>query len=299
MMREREIELRANGLRFVAHAYDDAKSADPEHAPLVLCLHGFPDHARSFRHQVEPLVDAGYRVVAPYMRGYAPSERPADANYQTVALGRDVVGLIDALGAEKAVVFGHDWGALAAYAAAVLAPERMTKLVTASVPHGIAFLSKFMSDYEQLKRSWYIYFFQSPIADAVVAADHCAFVKKIWRDWCPAWQLPDDEIDSVRDTIAREGGVQAAIGYYRSMLSGVGSDPALAADQARVSIAQIAVPTLYVHGDADGCMDHSLSEGMEAMFTNEFRRELIEGAGHFLHQEKPEQFNRVLLEFLK
>jgi len=299
MIREREIELSANGLRFVAHAYDDVKSAEGEHAPLVLCLHGFPDHARSFRHQVEPLVDAGYRVVAPYMRGYAPTERPADANYQTVALGRDVIGLIDALGAKSAAVFGHDWGALAAYAAAVLAPERISKLITASVPHGIAFLTKFMSDYEQLKRSWYIYFFQSPMADSVVAADHCAFVKKIWHDWSPAWKLPDEELDAVRDTIAKEGGVEAAIGYYRSMLSGIGADPALAADQARVSIATIEVPTLYAHGDLDGCMDHSLSEGMEAMFTNGFRRALIDGAGHFLHQEKPDQFNRLLLEFLR
>ena len=227
MRNAREIEVRANGLRFAAYEQGDAK------APLVLCLHGFPDHARSFRHQFEPLVAAGYRVVAPYMRGYAPTERPADANYQTAALGRDVVGLIDALGAERAVVFGHDWGAIAAYSAALLAPQRLSKLVVATVPYGIAFITRFLSDYEQLKRSWYIYFFQSPIADGTVAADRCEFVRKIWRDWSPTWKLPEDELDAVRDTIAKPGGVEAAIGYYRSMLSGTGVDPALADEQAQ------------------------------------------------------------------
>ncbi len=299
MLRVREIELQANGLRFVVEEYTDGKAADGDGAPVVLCLHGFPDHARSFRYQVDPLVDAGYRVVTPYMRGYAPTERPADANYQTAALGHDVVGLIEALGVENAVVFGHDWGALAAYSAALIAPQRIRKLVTASVPYGVGFITRFLSDYEQLKRSWYIHFFQSPLADGIVAADHCAFVRKIWHDWSPKWKLPDEEVDAVRDTIAKEGGVAAAIGYYRSMLSGTGVNPAFAADEAKLHVTPIEVPTLYVHGDKDGCMDHTLGEGMEAMFPAGLRRELIAGAGHFLHQEKPVRFNRVLLEFLK
>ena len=299
MLREREIELRANGLRFVAYEYTNAKAPEGESAPVVLCLHGFPDHARSFRYQVEPLTDAGYRVVAPFMRGYAPTERPADGNYQVAALGHDVIGLLDALGVESAVVFGHDWGALAAYSAAILAPQRIRKLVVASVPYGVAFITRFLSDYEQLKRSWYIYFFQSPLADGVVAADHCAFVQKIWHDWSPKWKLPEEEIDAVRETMSKEGGVAAAIGYYRSMLSGTGVHPALAADDAKLHVTPIEVPTLYVHGDKDGCMDHSLAEGMEAMFPAGLRKDLIPGAGHFLHQEKPVRFNRLLLEFLR
>ena len=297
MVRAKEIELAANGLRFVAHEYSDAKAPDGERAPVVLCLHGFPDHARSFRHQVEPLVEAGYRVVTPYMRGYAPSERPADGNYQTAALGRDVVGMIDALDVERAVVFGHDWGALAAYAAAATSPQRLSKLVTAAVPYGVAFLTKFLSDYEQLKRSWYVYFFQTLVADGAVAADRCLFVRNIWQDWCPTWRLPEEEIDAVRDTIAKEGGVAAAIGYYRSML-GAGNDPALAEEQAKLHAVPIEVPTLYVHGDTDGCMHPALGDGMEAMFPFGLRKEIVAGAGHFVHQEKPEIFNRLLLEFL-
>lgn len=298
MLREREIELRANGLRFVAVEYTDTKAAEGENAPVALCLHGFPDHARSFRYQIEPLVEAGYRVVTPYMRGYAPSERPADGNYQVAALGRDVVEIIGELGVESAVVIGHDWGALAAYSGALQAPERFRKLVVASVPYGVTFITRFLSDYDQLKRSWYIYFFQSPLADGIVAADRCAFVQRIWRDWSPKWKLPEEEIDAVRDTIAKEGGVAAAIGYYRTMLSGTGADPALVAVEAMMHVTPIAVPTLYVHGDKDGCMDHSLAEGMEAMFPAGLRRELVAGAGHFVHQEKPARFNRLLLEFI-
>jgi pimeloyl-ACP methyl ester carboxylesterase len=246
-----------------------------------------------------PLSDAGYRVVAPFMRGYAPSDRPPDGNYQTAALARDVVGLIDALGTDRAVVFGHDWGALAAYGAAILAPERISKLVTASVPYGPAFMSAFVTNYDQLKRSWYIYFFQSPLADGVVSADRCQFVRNIWRDWSPAWDLPEGEVGAVRDTISQPGGVEAAIGYYRSMLSGANVDPALAQEQSKHHVVPIEVPTMYVHGDSDGCMDHRLSAGMEAMFPRGFRNHLIANAGHFLHQETPAEFNEVLLDFLR
>ena len=286
----KEIEIRANGLRFVAYEHGTG--------PLVLCLHGFPDTPRSFRHQVAPLAEAGYRVVAPFLRGYAPTERPADANYQTAALARDALALIEALGEEKATIFGHDWGAIAAYGAAVLGPERVRKLVTASVPHGPVFLSRFLSDYEQLKRSWYIYFFQSFLAESIVSADRCAFIRRIWRDWSPGWELPETEIDAVRYTIGKPGGVEAAIGYYRSMVSGLNVDPALDADQARVSSDPITVPALYVHGAADGCLAVELIDGMEASFTAGLRKRVIAGAGHFVHQEKPEEFNRILLEFL-
>src|SRR5512136_420172 len=97
--------VRANGVRFATLEAGDG--------PLVLCLHGFPDHARSFRHQLPVLAAAGYRAVAPFMRGYAPTESPPEGSYHTAALAEDVLALIDALGYSQAYVFGHDWGALA------------------------------------------------------------------------------------------------------------------------------------------------------------------------------------------
>src|SRR5205085_8411863 len=123
------IEVDANGIHFVALTMGEG--------PLMLCLHGFPDDARTFRHQMPVLAKAGYRVVAPFMRGYAPTSASPAGNYQTAALGRDAAALVEALSPEaKAVVFGHDWGALAAYGAALLAPDRIRKLITAAVPYG-------------------------------------------------------------------------------------------------------------------------------------------------------------------
>src|SRR5262249_23762795 len=107
--------VHANGIRFATLEAGDG--------PLVLCLHGFPDHARSFRHQLPALAAAGFRAVAPYMRGYSPTETPADGRYQSAVLAQDALALIDALGYSSAHVFGHDWGALAAYGAAMLAPQ--------------------------------------------------------------------------------------------------------------------------------------------------------------------------------
>src|SRR6185295_2273665 len=122
-------QVTANGIQFATLEAGDG--------PLVLCLHGFPDHPRSFRHQLPALAAAGYRAIAPTMRGYAPSAIPADGLYQTAVLGEDVVAWMDALGCDDAIVFGHDWGAIAAYAAALAAPDRVRKLVVDAMPYGL------------------------------------------------------------------------------------------------------------------------------------------------------------------
>lgn len=284
------IELEANGLRFTAHAAGQG--------PLVLCLHGFPDHARSFRHQIRPLLDAGYRVVVPYMRGYAPTSAPPDRCYQLAALGRDVIGLIETLGEDRAVVFGHDWGALAAYAAAVLAPARVSRLVTVAVPYGPIFLEQVVTSYDQLRRSWYVFVFQQPTAELAVMHDDCAFIAKLWRDWSPTWDAPVEEIDAVRKLLSDPDVLAAALGYYRAMFDPHYQNAALAEDEAKMYVTAIDVPTLYLHGRDDGCMGVELGQGMESMFPAGLERRVIEGAGHFLHQEKPDEVNRLVLDFL-
>ena len=284
------IEVRANGLRFTAY--------EQGQGPLVLCLHGFPDHARSFRHQMGPLCEAGYRVVVPYMRGYAPTEIPADGSYQGATLAHDALALIEALGEDRAVLVGHDWGALAAYGAAVLAPERVGRLVVAAVPYGPAFLNAFTSVYAQLKRSWYMFFFQSPLAETALGNDDYAFVRNLWLDWSPGWDFPEDEMDRLRETFAKPGGGEAAISYYRCIFDPARQRPELANDQMMIGMSPINVPTLYAHGKTDGCLGLDLVVGMEEMFPAGLETVFIEGAGHFLHQEKPEEFNRAMLEFL-
>ncbi len=286
----KQIKVRANGIDVVA--YEQGRG------PLVLCLHGFPDHARSFRHQIAPLAAAGFRVVVPYMRGYAPTGAPADGVYQSAALARDVVALIEALGAERATVFGHDWGALAAYGAALKAPERVERLVAAAVPYGPTFLARFTTDYAQLKRSWYMFFFQTPTAEMAVAADDYRFIRNLWVDWSPGWEFPEEEMDALRETFSQPGVLEAALGYYRCMFDPARQVAELASEQAMLGLAPIEVPCLYLHGRIDGCLGVDLIGDMSESFPAGLQTEIIEDAGHFLHQEKPDEVNRLILEYL-
>jgi pimeloyl-ACP methyl ester carboxylesterase len=245
------------------------------------------------------LASAGFRAVAPYMRGYAPTELPADGRYQSAALSHDALALIEALGYEHAVVFGHDWGALAAYGAAILGPQRVTKLITAAVPHGPAVAMAFTSNYDQQKRSWYMFFFQHPLADIAFMQGDYAFVERLWRDWSPGWDYPKEELENVQSTFRAPGVAGAALGYYRATLNPENQDPALATAQEAMIASPVTVPTLYFQGDRDGCIGLELVEGMEALFPNGLEKVIVPGAGHFVHQEKPELVNKKVLEFLR
>jgi pimeloyl-ACP methyl ester carboxylesterase len=283
--------VRANGVRFATLEAGDG--------PLVLCLHGFPDQARSFRHQLPALAAAGFRAVAPYMRGYAPTEIPADGRYQTAVLALDAIELIAALGYSSAHIFGHDWGAIAAYGAAIRAPQKVTKLITAAVPHGPSVLSAFLESYDQQRRSWYMFFFQTPFAEPAVAHDDFRFIERLWQDWSPGWAYPAEEMEALKATFRSPGVLQAALGYYRQTLNPASQDPALAELQTTISMSPVAAPTLVFHGARDGCMGVELLDGMEALFPNGLRKAVIRDAGHFVHQEKPEEVNRLLIDFLK
>lgn len=267
--------------------------------PLVLCLHGFPDSLRSFRHQLPALAAAGYRAVAPAMRGYAPTGAAPDGRYQTAALALDAVALIEALGYDDAVVFGHDWGAVAAYGAAIAAPTRVRALVTAAVPYGAQVSAAFMSSYDQQRRSWYMFFFQTPFADVALAHDDYAFVERLWRDWSPGWNFPADEMTKLKNVFRQPGVAEAALGYYRAMFNPALQDPALADLQNRMMLTPIDVPALMLHGANDGCMGAELVEGMAAYFPRGLRTEIVPGTGHFLHQENPERVNALVLDFLR
>jgi len=281
----------ANGVRFAALEAGDG--------PLVLCLHGFPDHARSFRYQLPALANAGFRAVAPFMRGYAPTEMPADGRYQSAVLAQDVVALISALGCSSAHVFGHDWGAVAAYGAAVLAPDKVTKLITAAVPHGPGLINAFMSNYDQQRRSWYMFFFQHPLADAAVAHDDCRFIERLWQDWSPGWRYPAEEMEALKATFRSPGVLHAALGYYRATLNPANQDPALGELQAQIGMSPVTVPTLYFHGARDGCIGVDLADGMEVLFPNGLRKIVVPDAGHFVHVERPNEVNRLALDFLR
>ncbi len=265
--------------------------------PLVLCLHGFPDTAHSFRHQMPMLADAGFHVVAPFMRGYAPTSTAPDGHYEIGALAGDAIALIEALGAKDAILFGHDWGAVASYEAAVAAPTRIRKLITAAVPYGPQFFQSLATNYAQQKRSWYMYFFQSMIAEMAVSLNDFAFLEKIWADWSPGWKWAPEDMEALKRSFRAPSTTAAALGYYRATLGPMFRTMQQGATSP--STHPIEAPTMMLHGRNDGCIGVELIDGMAAYFPRGLRVEIIEGAGHFVHQEKPDQVNQLIADFLK
>jgi len=266
--------------------------------PLVLCLHGFPDNAYSFRHLLPDLAQAGFRAVAPFMRGYAPTEAPKDGCYEGVLLSKDALALIDALGAERAYLVGNDWGAGAVSGAAILEPEKVTKLVI--IASGRADENLRLS-FQHLKGTWHSHYFQLPTAESAVAHNDFAFIEEWWRDASPEWDIPKEVLERVRETFRQPGVVEAALGYYRASYSPSLQDPSLKRAHDRINAGPITVSTLAFHGTRDRPkrLDAFESEAMDRFFTGGLEKVIIPGTGHFMHQEKPEEVNPRIVAFLK
>jgi pimeloyl-ACP methyl ester carboxylesterase len=139
-----------------------------------------------------------------------------------------------------------------------------------------------------------MFYFQLPMAEAAVALNNFAFIEQLWRDWSPSWDVPMEELESVKATLAKPGVLTAALSYYRHSLNPPSDVPSSDGITPRIQI-----PTLYIHGREDGCIGVELTDDVAQFFDNEFRKVVIDGAGHFVHQEKPELVNRVILEFLR
>jgi pimeloyl-ACP methyl ester carboxylesterase len=279
--------IKANGLEF------GYLSAGPADGPLALCLHGFPDSAHTWRHLLPSLGAAGFHAVAPFMRGYAPTSVPADGAYQTGALAADANDLHEAFGGgSDAVLIGHDWGAATVYGAAAHAPQRWHTVIAMSVPPLASMFSDFFS-YEQLKRSFYIFLFQTGLAEM---AFNRAFVEGLWRDWSPGYEASSD-IDHVMECLGTDRNATAAIGYYRAMLDTSRHVEAYAAEQAAGSEVGER-PILYLHGADDGCLSAgSIGDPLSHLAAGS-RMEIVDKAGHFLQLEQPAEVNRLILDWI-
>lgn len=279
--------INANGLAFGYLA------AGPADGPLALCLHGFPDSAHTWRHLLPELAAAGYHAVAPFMRGYAPTAVPADGAYQAGALAADAIALHEAFGGgDDAILIGHDWGAFATYAAAAHEPDRWRRVVTMAVPPVAAMLQSFF-DYAQLKRSFYIFLFQTALAELALTPD---FIEGLWKDWSPGYD-PAADVAKVAECLREPGNIAAAIGYYRAMLDPSLHLPAYAAEQAAAD-RRGEHPILYLHGADDGCLGAEVVRGAEEALPEGSRMEIVKDVGHFLHVERPAEVNARILGWI-
>jgi pimeloyl-ACP methyl ester carboxylesterase len=274
--------VETGGASLVCHRFGDG--------PAVLLAHGFPDCARSFRHQVPALVAAGFSAIVPSLRGYAPSSPAHDGRYDVGALAADLVAVARALGGGAPVrLVGHDWGAIAGYAAGALAPELFSHLVTVAVPHLSTIGPRFLAP-AQLRRSWYIGLFQLPwLPERRLAAGDFALVDRLWRDWSPGYVLPPEERAAIHDGLrGREADV---LGYYRAL-------GRIRGHERRLLLAKTRQPALYIHGRDDGCIGVALTEGCERGYAGPIAVHRLAG-GHFVHMENSDRFNDVLMPFLK
>ena len=265
---------------------------------LALLLHGFPDTAQTWRHLMPMLAELGYRAVAPFTRGYAPSAVPSDGCYQTAMLARDANALHEVLGGDgDAVIVGHDWGAPSCYGAALDAPNRWRKVVGMAVPPTAALGMAFVQSIDQIKKSWYMFFFQHGLADLVVGANNHAFIEMLWRDWSPNYDASDD-LEFVKRSLADPKNLRAALGYYRATLGDGYRDPRLADLQNQMSSGVPTQPLLYLHGANDGCIGAEVVEAARKIAPANVEFAMVEKAGHFLQLEQPKVVNKLICDFL-
>jgi pimeloyl-ACP methyl ester carboxylesterase len=268
---------------------------DEGDGPAVVLLHGFPELAYSWRHQIPALVDAGYRVIAFDQRGYGASDKPQDvASYELVHLADDVVGVLDRLGIDTATVVGHDWGSIVAYTAALLHPERVDGVVSLNVPYRgacwgfptISYIREHMPD-----RFGYVLMFQEPgAAEAGFEANPGGWLTAFYVAGARGRVfLTEEEFDVYRDAFT-EGGITGPVNWYRNI-------DANAARLGHLLDATIDQRALLIAADSDPVLPLTLTEGVERWMPN-IERIVVDDCGHWTQQERPDAVNAALVDWL-
>jgi pimeloyl-ACP methyl ester carboxylesterase len=275
----------------------------PAGGVAVLLMHGFPYDPRTYDEVVPRLVDAGCRVIVPYLRGYGTTRFLASDTLrsgQQAALGNDLKELIDALALERAVMAGYDWGGRAACIVAALWPERVIGLVSANGYniHDIAGSVKPASA-EQEHRLWYQYYFHTERGRAGLQANRREFCRFIWQLWSPNWRFDDTTYDRTAVSFDNPDFVDVVIHSYRHRFGYADGDPSLEAiERALAAKPRISVPTIVLHGDGSGLSPSESSLRHAAFFTGPYQRRVIPSVGHNLPQEAPNAFADAVLELI-
>lgn len=269
------------------------EAGDPSGEPVVL-LHGFPETSHSWRHQLPALAAAGYHAVAPDLRGYGGSDRPAAVDaYAAPKLVGDVAGLIRALGHESAHLVGHDWGGGLAWALAGTRPEMVRSLTILNAPVGVVSARLRREDPAQRAKSWYMLLFQFPgVAETWLSQDDFANLRQFVFDDAAPGTFPEEDREILVDALRRDGALTAALNWYRANM------PAASWLREPPDPPEVTVPTLIIWGEADSNMGPALLERSAATVTGPLRVELLPGVSHWVPEEVPDRVNGLLVDFL-
>jgi len=276
--------VKANGLSFEVATAGEGKK-------LALCLHGFPELHYSWRHQIPLLVEIGYKVWAPNLRGYGGSSRPDGVDsYRLNTLVKDVAALIDASGAEEVTLIAHDWGAIIAWHFAIKKIRPLTRLVIMNVPHPKC-AQREMRHWYQLKKSWYIFFFQLPwLPEKMLGRNRAQPVKEAFSKMAvDKSRFPDSELQIYADAASRPGALRSMINYYRALLR--------TKDVREIGDGMVDIPTLMIWGEEDAAIDIRCTDGTEE-WVPDLELHRLPGVSHWVQQEAPEKVNAILREWL-
>jgi pimeloyl-ACP methyl ester carboxylesterase len=275
---------------------------NPAGEQTIVLVHGWPDSPRSWAAVAPVLAAAGYRVLAPSLRGYGgtrflDAETPRSG--ELVALGRDVIGFVQALGLDKPVLVGHDWGARAVLNAAGLAPELASRLVSVSVGYGTNDPSQPMA-LEQARCYWYHWFMATPLGERTVREDPKAFARTMWETWSPAGWFDDAEFNATAVAFENPDWIDVTLHSYRHRWGFVPGDPAYASDTAALKpLPVLATPTLVIHGKDDFVNPVATSANKEAWFSGGYHRVVLDGVGHFPQREAAADVADAILGFVR
>ena len=260
--------------------------------PLLILLHGFPEFWYSWRHQI-PTLSEKFRVVAPDMRGYNKTEKPkAVSSYRTENLATDISELIIALGEENAVIVGHDWGGAVAYQFAADYPEMTRKLVVLNCPHPVVMSKHFRSNFKQLRRSWYMFYFQLPwLPEFLMVRNLQLILAKTFRGWAYRKNaFTDEDLAKYNEVFSKPGQAKAAMNYYRAAFRDFFSG-------SHKRFPKINAPTLVIWGENDRALGKELTFGMKKHFSTDFRIKYIADCSHWVQHDHPELVGKNIFNF--
>lgn len=282
-------DISANGIRL--HAVETGSG------PLVVLLHGFPGFWWSWRHQLPVIAGAGFRAVAPDLRGYGASDKPP-RGYDPMTAAADIAGLVRALGESRAILVGHDWGAHIAWTTAALHPNLVERLVVVSDPHPLRWLPVLAHDQGQRAASSHLARFQLPWhPERWLVTDDAVNVARLLRRWAgPSYDHADAE-RRYRDAMLIYGTPHCALEYFRWAVRSV---PRSDGRHFREALRQpVAAPTLQLHGDVDACVLPSSALHSDSYVAAPYEWRLLEGVGHFPPEEQPDLVSDEILRWIK